>query len=297
MLHLRVFGPSISLIEVAEGLEQRDDARHVVVAEAVRPAHTLLTAEVSPGSADAVLEFVVSRGVPPENVALARLDEIGPIAPGRMTASLIWADVLGQAHRNARPVGRYLVFMMMAGVIAGFGVVYDNTILIVGAMAVSPDILPIAAACVGLVARRTRLTLRALATLAVGLGVTCATAVVLGALLNLFDLLPSGFVVGESSLSGLTSVNSATIGVALAAGVAGMLALETRASSAVGVAISITTIPAAAYLGIATGVGEAHRVPGALAVLGVNVAMLLVAGSATLVVQRRLAGRHRVRAG
>jgi uncharacterized hydrophobic protein (TIGR00271 family) len=297
MLHLRIFGPSGSLIEVAEGLERRDYARHVVVARAVRPAHALLTAEVSPGSADAVLEFVISRGVPPENVALARLDEIGPIAPGRTAASLIWADVLGHAHRYARPVARYLAFMMMAGVIAGFGVVYNNGILIVGAMAVSPDILPIAAACVGLVARRGGLTLRALATLAVGLGATCVTAIVLGALLDLFDLFPSGFVVGESALSGLTKVNSATIGVALAAGVAAMLALETRASSAVGVAISITTIPAAAYLGIAAGVGEAHRVPGALAVLGVNVAMLLVAGSATLVIQRRLAGRRRVRAG
>lgn len=100
---------------------------------------------------------------------------------------------------------------------------------------------------------------------------TCLTAMALAALLDLLDLLPSGFVVGESSLSGLTSVNSATIGVA------------------VGAAISITTIPAAAYLGIAAGVGEAHRVPGALAVLGVNVTTLVAAGSATLVVQRRLA--------
>jgi uncharacterized hydrophobic protein (TIGR00271 family) len=293
MLHLRVFGPSSRLNEVAEGLERRDGARNVVVAQGVRPGHSLLTAEVSPSSADAVLEFVVGFGIPPEDVAIARLDEVGPIAPGRTSGSLIWADVLGQAHQNARPVARFLVFMIVAGVIAGFGVVYDNGILIVGAMAVSPDVLPIAGACVGIVARRSDLTLRALATLAIGLAATCATAIALGALLDLFNLLPSSFVVGESALSGLTKVNSATIGVALAAGVAGMLALETRASSAVGVAISITTIPAAAYLGVAAGVGEAHRVPGALAVLGVNVAMLLVAGSATLIVQRRLAARSR----
>jgi uncharacterized hydrophobic protein (TIGR00271 family) len=291
MLHLRVFGPSPRLNELAEGLERRDGARNIVVARGVRPGHSLLTAEVGPRSADAVLEFVVDFGIPPEDVAIARLDEVGPIAPGRTSRSLIWADVLGQAHQNARPVARFLVFMIMAGVIAGFGVVYDNGILIVGAMAVSPDILPIAAACVGLAGRRGRLTLRALATLAIGLGATCATAIALGALLDLFNLLPSGFVVGQTALSGLTKVNSATIGVALAAGVAGMLALETRASSAVGVAISITTIPAAAYLGVAAGVGEAHRVPGALAVLGVNVAMLLMAGSATLIVQRRLAAR------
>ncbi len=64
-------------------------------------------------------------------------------------ASLIWADVLGQARANARPVARYLVFMVVAGVIAAYGVIEVNSILIVGAMAVSPDMLPVAAACVG----------------------------------------------------------------------------------------------------------------------------------------------------
>jgi Domain of unknown function (DUF389) len=83
-------------------------------------------------------------------------------------------------------------------------------------------------------------------TLAVGMGATCLTAALLTVLLELLDRMPSGFEVGESALSGLTTVSEATIVVALAAGVAGMLALETRASSAVGVAISITTIPAAA---------------------------------------------------
>jgi uncharacterized hydrophobic protein (TIGR00271 family) len=292
MLYLRVYGPSVSLDEVGQELEERGEAQQVVVAQGVRPGHAQLTGGVQPDAADAVLELLARRGIPEEDIALARLDEIGPVAAGRTGASLVWADVLGQAHRNARPVARYLVFMMAAGVIAGFGVIEDNGILIVGAMAVSPDILPIAATCVGLVARRGRLTLRALGTLAIGLGATCATAIVLAAILDLFDLLPSGFDVGDSSLSGLTTVNSATIGVALAAGVAGMLALETRASSAVGVAISITTIPAAAYLGVAAGVGEAHRVPGALAVLGANVGTLLLAGTATLIVQRRLAERR-----
>jgi Domain of unknown function (DUF389) len=113
---------------------------------------------------------------------------------------------------------------------------------------------------------------------------------VLTVVLDLLDLLPAGFSVGESGLSDLTPVNNSTIVVALAAGVTGTLALETRASSAVGVAISIATIPAAAYLGVAAGVGEASKVPGAAAVLGVNFAMLLLARTATLLVRRWLAG-------
>jgi uncharacterized hydrophobic protein (TIGR00271 family) len=234
----------------------------------VRAGHVLLTAEVHPESAHAVLELLVRSGVPEEDIALARLDEIALVGPGRAATSLIWADLLGQARRNARAVARYLVFMMAAGVIAAYGVIEANGILIVGAMAVSPDLLPITAACVGLVSRRGRLVRHALVTLAVGLGATCLMGVALTVVLDVLDLLPSGFVVGESALSGLTSVNDSTIVVALAAGVAGMLALETRASSAVGVAISITTIPAAAYLGVAAGNGEARKVWGALAVLG-----------------------------
>lgn len=292
MLHLRVYGPSDSLTELGEGLEDHGAARNVALAPGVRAGHVLLTAEVSAEWADGVLELLVRNGVAEDDIMLARFDEIGPIRPGR-SAHLIWADVLGQARANARPVARYLVFMIAAGVIAAYGVIEANGILIVGAMAVSPDLLPITAACVGLVGRRPRLVGRALVTLAVGMGATCLTAAVVTVVLDALDLLPSDFVVGASSLSGLTTVNDSTIAVAFAAGVAGMLALETRASSAVGVAISITTIPAAAYLGVAAGVGEADKALGALAVLGANVGMLLIAGTLTLLVQRRLAAdRH-----
>jgi len=289
MLQLRIYGPSESLADVGRGLEDHGGARNVALAPGVRVGHVLLTAEVHPESADAVLEAVAGGGVALEDIALARIEEITPMAPGRNARSLIWADVLGQARAYARPVARFLVFMIVAGVIASYGVIQDNSILIVGAMAVSPDLLPVVAACVGLASGRGRLFGHALLTLVIGLGATCATGILLTGILDELDLLPSGFSVGESGLSDLATVNNSTIVVALAAGVAGMLALETRASSAVGVAISITTIPAAAYLGVAAGVGEASRVPGAAAVLGVNVTMLLLAGTATLLVQRRLA--------
>jgi uncharacterized hydrophobic protein (TIGR00271 family) len=287
VLFLRVYAMSTTLGEVAQGLEAHGGARHVTLAPGVRAGHALLTAEVHPESADPVLEFLVSSGVAEDDIALARLDEIAPVGSAHPATSLIWADVLGQARKNARPVALYLAFTIAAGVIAGFGVIEVNSILIVGAMAVSPDMLPLSAACVGLVSRRWRLIRRALVTLGVGLGVSCLAAAGLTVGLDLTGFLPSNFKLGEAALSGLTTVDASTIGVALAAGVAGILALETRASSAVGVAISVTTIPAAAYLGVAAGVGEEDKAWGALAVLGVNVAVLLVAGTLTLLVQRR----------
>jgi len=161
MLHLRVFGHADPLTAIGSDLEGHGTARNVALTPGVRPDHVLLTAEVFAESADAVLELLVRSGVAEEDIKLARLDEIGPMKPGRAAASLIWADVLGQARENARPVARYLVFLIAAGVIAGFGVLGANTILIVGAMAVSPDLLPITAACVGLASGRGRLVLRA----------------------------------------------------------------------------------------------------------------------------------------
>jgi uncharacterized hydrophobic protein (TIGR00271 family) len=182
--------------------------------------------------------------------------------------------------------------MAVAGVIAAYGVFYSNGILVVGAMAVSPDFLPVAATCIGLVARRARLVGRAFWTLTAGLGTAGLAAGLLTILLDALDLLPPGFHVGENGLAGLTTVNSSTVGVALVAGIAGILALETRAGAAVGVAISVTTIPASAYLGVAAGLGEVGKASGALAVLAINVAMLLLGGSLTLVVQQALTRRR-----
>ena len=220
---------------------------------------------------------------------MLRLESIGPSAHLEGITNVVWADLLSQAGNNARPLARYLVLMTIAGVIAAFGVIEHNSILIVGAMAVSPDILPITATCTGLVLRRWRLAWRAMATLQLGLVVSFAVAAVLTVVLNGLGLLPDGFEIGEGGLQGLSTVNISTVFVALAAGVAGILALETRASAAVGVAISVTTIPASAYLGVAIGVGEASKAAGALLVLVINVAMLVAGGSAALIVQRRLA--------
>ena len=177
--------------------------------------------------------------------------------------------------------------------IAAYGVLYANGILIVGAMAVSPDLLPITAACVGIAVRRPRLARRALVTLTLGLAVAGLVAGALTATLDLLGWLPPEFDVGGGILSGLTTVNNSTVIVALVAGVAAMLAQETRASSAVGVAISVTTIPASAYLGVAAGVGEIGEAWGALLVLVVNVAMLVAGGTFTLLLQRAIERRTR----
>ena len=296
MLHLRVFGSAPVMAEVAEVLSDLGGTRHITRTETGHRTDTVIvTADLHADAADAALRSLRRLGVHTDDFALLRVDAIQPLARRPHRASLVWADLLGQAGEHARPVARYLAFMAAAGIIAAYGVVYRNKILIVGAMALSPDLLPITSICIGLVLRRGALVAGAAWTLGAGLACACLMAAGLTAFLDLTNLLPSGFSVGESALRGLTTVNSSTFIVALAAGAAGMLALETRASAAVGVAISVTTIPATAYLGVAAAVGEADKAAGAAAVLGINVAMLTLGGTAALLVQRALARRAAAR--
>jgi uncharacterized hydrophobic protein (TIGR00271 family) len=288
VLQLRVFGTPPTMAAVADSLHAIPGARHVIQMGNGELGGALVSADLVDDAVDRALEQVKRLGVPAEDVALVRLESIGPSVAQRPLASVVWSDLLSQAGANARPFPRYLVFMVTAGIIAAFGVIYQNGILVVGAMAISPDTLPITAAATALVLERWRLAGRAVVALVCGLGVACLVGGVMTGVLNVLDLLPTGNHINSGFLAGLSTVNISTPIVAFAAGVAGMLALETRASSAVGVAISVTTIPASAYLGVAAGVGKSPEAWGALLVLAINVSMLLLAGCLTLLVQRAL---------
>src|SRR5262249_33940925 len=148
---------------------------------------------------DQALAAVTALGVPAGDLALVRLDTIALDAGPGEASSMIWADVLGQATSQARAPARYLVLMAAAGVIAALAVVNDSATLIVGAMAISPDLLPVTAACTGIVFRRPRLVRRGLVALVVGLGTAGLFAVVVSAVLHQLDLLPQGFSLHEFS--------------------------------------------------------------------------------------------------
>ncbi len=294
MMQLEVFGESALMARVAESLIERDGVSRVRCVDAAQAGHAVVTAGVRPRSVDPVLDDLRRLGVKAPDTVLTRVEVVDWAASTRPEVSLVWADVLGQAWLNARPVARYLALMIVAGVIASYGVIETNTILIVGAMAVSPDLLPITAIGVGILGRRGRLVAEASLTLIVGLAVAAGAAAVSAAVQDGFDLISSGFDLGSASaaLGGLTTVSHETVVVAFVAGVAGMLALETRASSAVGVAVSVTTIPAAAYLGVAAGIGELSTVTSTIGLLAVNVVMMVVGAVLTLSLQRALRRRR-----
>lgn len=138
-MHLRVFGFPEVMAEVAGCMEKIPGSRHVVLSRDGVSGQSLVTADLTADAVDPTLARVRQLGVPNEDVVLLQLDQIGPTVAQRPLASVVWADLLSQAGANARPFARYLVFMAAAGIIAAFGVIYTNTTLIVGAMAIPSE--------------------------------------------------------------------------------------------------------------------------------------------------------------
>src|SRR5215203_2968034 len=297
MLRLRSSVADHLADEFGSLLRELDGVRRVVQqADETADSKTyVFVADVEPSCADRLVEEIGRMQIPLDDYVLTKVEVVAPQHHHRHgeggADGFAWVEVLGPALANSRPLARYLALINVAAVIAALGVITSSSILIVGAMAVSPDLLPICATSVGLVRGDREIARRAFVTLWLGLGLVILTATVLSGLLSLFGFLPAGFEVEQSSLSTLAKTDYSTVLVALAAGVAGMLAFETKASAAVGVAISVTTIPASAYLGVALGAGGIEHAFGALVVLVINVTLLIVGGTMTLLVQRTLPNR------
>jgi uncharacterized hydrophobic protein (TIGR00271 family) len=303
MFNLRAYVGSDRVDAVARALHEHPGARHIIVSGVtVDTDVALITAELDDESADAVVVELTALGVDAGDLSIARVQVVRPMTPegytlevGSHRDTLVWSEVADQAIENVGVRPSNLAYMAVAGVIAAFGVLEHSAILIVGAMAVSPDLLPLTAAAVAIVARRPLLLGRAAGTLLPGLVTTVVAAWLVTLALRAAGVVHADTDIHTGVVYSLAHVSVATVCVAAAAGVAGMLSFETRASFAVGVAISVTTIPAAAYVGVAAGLTAWDGAAGALAVLGVNLVVLLVAGTATLGLQNLLAGADRRR--
>ena len=301
MLELQVYVPPGALQDVRTRLGDHPEVAHVVqVGDTTDGDLVLITAEVEPSAIDALLPELVAAGVAGDEISVRHQNSNRPMGTSRGSdqpawsgGAVAWTELAMESRQYARAVPLYLILMACAGVIAAFGIMTRSEILVVGAMAISPDLLPLCATCVAIVERRVRLARRAFIVLVLGMAIAALAAYVVTALLRVGGYGPANGDLGDGGLGILPSVSIATILVALVAGVAGMLSFETRSSSAVGVAISVTTIPAASFIGAAVAVHDGEGAVGAFDVLVVNIAMLLVAGSSTLLAQRLRRRRSR----
>ncbi len=306
MVHLRIVSPPELTERVMEVLTRTASVINIVRldARAQRPDGDVILCDVAREDASVILSDLKAldlreRGsitlLPIDTAISKAADEAERQAPGAPSDAVVWEEVEQRTSESVELSGVFLLFMVLAALIAAVGIYLDSEILIVGAMVVGPEFGPIAGFCVALVQRRRDLAVRSGVALAVGFPLAIIGVFLVSLVFKATELTPEDFTAEDHGIANLISSPDAfTVIVAFCAGAAGMLSLSTAKSGAlIGVLISVTTIPAAANIGVAAAYGDRDGWTGSLAQLALNLVSIVVAGTLVLTVQRMLYARRR----
>jgi uncharacterized hydrophobic protein (TIGR00271 family) len=305
MVHLRIVVPADRSGKALDLLAASTSTCNLIflAAAARKPAGDVILCDVAREDASVIVDDLRQLDIPrlgsisiePIDTQLsAGADRAERAARGTPSDAVVWEEVEARTSENIELGGNFLVFMTLACLIASVGIYLGSPILIVGAMVVGPEFGPIAGLCVAVVERRLDVAWRSLAALAVGFPIGISAAYLFTLIAKATGLLDAGFDSTDQGLTDFISHPDAfSFVVAAFAGAAGVLSLTSAKSGAlIGVLISVTTIPAAANIGVAAAIGDWSDWRGAMAQLAVNLVAILLAGMTTLYLQRLLYRRR-----
>ncbi|CAM5269400.1 MULTISPECIES: DUF389 domain-containing protein [Streptomyces] len=306
MLHLRLITPSDKTDDVVRLIENTIGTTHLVVlpGAARNPSGDVVTCDVAREAGDELLsrlqelDLDKQGSIAVENIDLSlseRADKAEAEAPGEGADAVLWEHLTEATHEESTLSVTYLAFITLATMIAACGVVLDNAILIVGAMAVGPEFGPLAGICTAVVQRAPRLALRSLIALLVGFAVAMAVTVGFSYFMDAVGLFTEAKLEADRPNTGfIYAPDWFSFVVAVLAGAAGTLSLTSAKSGAlVGVAISVTTVPAAANASVALIYGDAKQTWLSTGQLLLNLLGIVLAGTLTLLTQKWLWSKQR----
>ncbi|MET8074983.1 DUF389 domain-containing protein [Streptomyces sp. NPDC005303] len=299
MLHLRLITPADQTDDVVRLIEKTVGTTHLVVVPgaARNPAGDVVMCDVAREAGDELLTELQGLGldntgsIAVENIDLSlskRADKAEAEAPGEGADAVLWEHLTEATHEESTLSATYLAFITLATMIAACGVVLDNAVLIVGAMAVGPEFGPLAGISTSIVQRAPRLALRSLIALLVGFAVAMVVTVGFSLFMDALDLFSKDQLEADRPQTGFVYAPDAfSFIVAVLAGAAGTLSLTSAKSGAlVGVAISVTTVPAAANAAVALSYGDTEQTWGSTEQLLLNLLGIILAGTVTLLLQK-----------
>ncbi|GAA3771823.1 DUF389 domain-containing protein [Streptomyces phyllanthi] len=308
MLHLRLITPPDKTDEVVRLVERTVGTTHLVVlpGSARNPVGDVVMCDVAREAGDELigalraLDLDTRGSIAVENIDLSlsdRAQRAKDEAPGEGADAVLWEHLADATHEESTLSVTYLAFITLATMIAACGVVLDNAILIVGAMAVGPEFGPLAGFSTALVQRHPRLALRSLTALLVGFAVAMAVTVGFSLFMDWLGLFTKEQLEADRpSTAFVYAPDAFSFVVAVLAGIAGTLSLTSAKSGLlVGVAISVTTVPAAANAAVALSYGDTEQTWGSTEQLLLNLLGIVLAGTLTLLTQKWLWASQRER--
>ena len=307
MVHLRIVATPQKSQRAMELLCRSESVVNVILLEGVarRPDGDVILCDVAREDASVVISDLKELGIHEDgSIAIEEVDTLishhaeraVEHAKGAPADAVVWEEVEHRTNENVELSGVFLLFMVLAALIAAVGIFQDSAILIVGAMVVGPEFGPIAGFCVAIVTRRRSVATRSFVALAIGFPLAIGTTYLATLIFKATGATPDTFSDEDHQLASLISEPEFfSFFVAVCAGAAGMLSLSTAKSGAlIGVLISVTTIPAAANIGITAAYRDWPAWRGSMGMLALNLSAILVAGTITLYVQRLLYRRRRI---
>ena len=295
---MRIIAPADRAEAVRDLVLAEPGATHVTVLPgvAVQPPGDVVEADVAREADDDLLGKLCELGVDREGGVTLELidtslsdaaDAAEEAAPGDPQDAVIWDEVVARTGEESRFSLSYQAFLTIACLLAAIGAINDSPVTVVGAMVLGPEFGPLAAVAVGLVLRRGDLIRRGTFALVAGfplaMGVTALAAVALDAT----GLLSTAQLADLSQVEFIYEVGPFSLIVALLAGAAGMLSLTSaKSASLVGVFISVTTVPAAAFASVALVEGRYAQVMQSGLQLAINLVGIVVAAAAVLAISR-----------
>nr|WSY52461.1 DUF389 domain-containing protein [Streptomyces sp. NBC_00886] len=299
MLHLRLITPADKTDDVVRLIETTVGTAHLVVmtGAARNPVGDVVMCDVAREAGDELigalreLELDRTGSIAVENIDLSlskRADKAEDEAPGEGADAVLWEHLADATHEESTLTVTYVAFLTVATMLAACGVMLDNAILIVGAMAVGPEFGPLAGISTALVRKAPQLVWRSLWALLAGF----AAAIVLTAgfswLMDVFGLFEKSMVEADRpNTAFIWKPDWMSFVVAFLAGIAGTLSLTSAKSGAlIGVAISVTTVPAAANAAVAFSYRDYSQTWGSTWQLLANLGGIVLAGTLTLLAQK-----------
>jgi len=180
--------------------------------------------------------------VPPDDgsISLSATDTISDFAdaavkhaPGLPADAVIWEELDQRTNESVELSGVFLLYMVLAAIIAAIGIFLDSAILVVGAMVVGREFGPLAGVCVAVVQRRGNLARRSGLALVVGFALAITATVLATLAFDGADIVPDDFdTVDHALAASISSPDAFAFIVAACAGAAGMLSLSTAKSGA-----------------------------------------------------------------
>jgi uncharacterized hydrophobic protein (TIGR00271 family) len=303
VLHLRLICPPDRTGQVMDLLDRSVGVAHVAVfpGAAVRPPGDVIEADLARECVDAMLTELASFGLAHhgavtveslDTVLSDAADEAERAAPGEGVDAVVWDELISRTGEDSRLSLSYQIFLTIACLLAAIGAITDSPVTVVGAMVLGPEFGPLAATAVGLVLRRGDLVRRGALALAVGFPLAMVVTAGAAVAFDATGLLSTRTLDSLDQVEFIYDVGPFSFIVAILAGIAGTLALTSaKSASLVGVFISVTTVPAAAFASVALVEGRFDEAASSALQLVVNLVGIVVAAALTLLIALRLRRR------